>query len=131
MVAFPSIVAMCCPNVYMHVQITEDDQWRIFQFSCAAGSGPAQGLRARVMVSKWQPSTAEIRFDKMGSLSDADVDIVTSTMRAANTIINQVRLWVLLHVQQEQTEWCPVTLCASGGHPSGRIVLKKFTACTE
>lgn len=75
----------------LQMQITEDDNWRMFHFECsAAGSGSAEGLSAKVLVSKWQPSNAEIEFNKTGSLSEADMDILITTMRVANTIVDQV-----------------------------------------
>jgi hypothetical protein len=42
------------------------------------------------MVSKMQPSIREIKFDKPGRLSDTDLEIVTTAMRLANTLADQV-----------------------------------------
>ncbi|CAL8469402.1 g8943 [Coccomyxa elongata] len=80
-------------------KITEDDAWRVFHFECAAPGGPAHGLKARILASKRQRGNTIVEFQTQGSLTDAELDIITAAMRAANTVIqkgqgySRVELW--------------------------------------
>lgn len=74
----------------MGLQITEDDIWRVFHFECAAPGAPVHGLQARVLAPKRQRGSAKVEFQTPGSLTSAELDIITSTMRAANTVVHKV-----------------------------------------
>jgi hypothetical protein len=78
------------------MQITEDEAWRVFHFECSAPGGPAHGLQARILAPKRRRGSAEVEFQTQGSLSDAELDIITTAMRAANAIVQKV---MLLHSQ--------------------------------
>ena len=72
------------------MQITEDDEQRIFHFECSGAGARLGALQADIVASKRRSGAAEVVFRKDAPLIDDDIAAMSSAMRTANTLIKPV-----------------------------------------
>jgi hypothetical protein len=82
------------------MQITEDDEQRIFHFECSGAGGRLGALQADIIASKRRSGTAEVIFRKDAPLTDDDVAAMSSAMRTANTLLKPVIHRIIRLVQE-------------------------------
>lgn len=89
------------------MQITEDEEQRIFHFECSNSEGPLGALQADVVASKRRAGAAEVIFRKDSPLTEDDIGAMSSAMRMANTLIKLVNSTQCNSSQHSEETWSP------------------------